>query len=104
MNLHCPPFDSGLDLAPKLTADFRPVSAGGQTVLEPVGSRAVRGLIERLGPVLSLHGHIHESRGITKIGRTTCVNPGSQYSEGRLDGALIELANGKVVSCQLVSG
>jgi Icc-related predicted phosphoesterase len=104
MNLHCPPFDSGLDLAPKLTPDFRPVSAGGQTVLEPVGSRAVRTLIERLSPVLSLHGHIHESRGIAKIGRTTCVNPGSQYSEGRLDGALIDLVDGKVSSCQLVSG
>jgi Icc-related predicted phosphoesterase len=104
LNLHCPPFDSSLDSAPKLTDDLRPVMAGGQPVIGPVGSKAVRAVIERLQPVLTLHGHIHESRGIAKIGRTTCVNPGSQYSEGRLDGAVIELSGDEIVSCQLVSG
>lgn len=104
LNLHCPPYDSSLDMAPKLTDDLRPVMAGGQPVHAPVGSKAVRALIERLQPVLTLHGHIHESRGIAKIGRTTCVNPGSQYSEGRLDGAVIEIDGDKIKSCQLVSG
>lgn len=104
LNLHCPPFDSSLDMAPKLTADLRPVMSGGQPVIAPVGSKAVRAVIERIQPVLTLHGHIHESRGIAKIGRTTCVNPGSQYSEGRLDGAVIELSRDEIVSCQLVSG
>jgi uncharacterized protein len=104
LNLHCPPYDSSLDMAPKLTADLRPVMSGGQPVHAPVGSKAVRALIERLQPVLTLHGHIHESRGIAKIGRTTCVNPGSQYSEGRLDGVVIELRGDTIVSCQLVSG
>jgi Icc-related predicted phosphoesterase len=104
MNLHCPPFDSSLDMAPKLTPDLRPVTSGGQPVLTPVGSHAVRALIESVQPVLSLHGHIHESRGIAKIGVTTCVNPGSQYSEGRLDGAVVEISGNEVRSCQLVSG
>lgn len=104
LNLHCPPFDSSLDLAPKLTEDLRPVMSGGQPIHAPVGSKAVRALIEKTQAILSLHGHIHESRGIAKIGRTTCVNPGSQYSEGRLDGAVIEISGNEVAGCQLVSG
>src|SRR5487761_486442 len=42
----------------------------------PVGSHAVRDAIKRYQPVVGLHGHIHESRGAQKIGRTLCVNPG----------------------------
>jgi uncharacterized protein len=70
----------------------------------PVGSTAVRALIERHQPVLSLHGHIHESKGIARIGRTTCVNPGSAYSEGVIDGALVHLADDEVRTCQLITG
>ena len=62
----------------------------------------MRELIERYQPLLSLHGHIHESRAIAKIGKTTCVNPGSAYSEGVIDGAVVELRKGKVKACQLV--
>jgi Icc-related predicted phosphoesterase len=54
--------------------------------------------------VLSLHGHIHESRGVARIGRTTCVNPGSAYSEGVIDGALVQLADDEVRTCQLITG
>jgi Icc-related predicted phosphoesterase len=45
--------------------------------------------------MLGLHGHIHEARGIRQLGRTTVVNPGSEYSEGILHGAVIELEPGK---------
>ena len=69
-----------------------------------VGSTAVRTLIEEVQPVLSLHGHIHESKAVAKIGSTTCVNPGSAYSEGVIDGAVIELRKDRVRSCQLVTG
>jgi Icc-related predicted phosphoesterase len=69
-----------------------------------VGSSAVRALVEKYRPILSLHGHIHESKAIGKIGPTTCVNPGSAYSEGVIDGALVEVAGGTVRSCQLVTG
>ena len=68
------------------------------------GSTAVRAAIERHGPVLSLHGHIHESRGVQRIGRTTCVNPGSEYGEGVLRSAVVELLDGgDEVSVQLLA-
>jgi Icc-related predicted phosphoesterase len=54
--------------------------------------------------VLGLHGHIHEGRGTTKIGRTLCVNPGSNYSEGVLNGSLIRLRGGQVRDVQLTQG
>lgn len=103
-NLHIPPYDSTLDLAPELTEDLRVVSKGGEVSMMPVGSRAVREVIERHRPIVSLHGHIHESRGAVRIGETLAVNPGSTYGEGVLDGAIIEIEDGDIVSYQLVSG
>ena len=41
-----------------------------------VGSTAVRAFVERAQPDLVLCGHIHESRGEDRIGRTRVVNPG----------------------------
>jgi uncharacterized protein len=103
-NLHCPPANTALDRAPLLTDDLQVVMDGGEPRIVSVGSTAVRELIERIQPVLSLHGHIHESKAVARIGRTTCVNPGSAYSEGVIDGAVVELRNDKVKSCQLVTG
>lgn len=94
-NFHCPPYHSGLDDAPELTADMRPKDAGRSTV--PVGSKAVREAIEEGQPTLSLHGHIHEARGNTRIGRTLCINPGSSYEQGQLLGAVVDLEGGKKV-------
>lgn len=103
-NLHCPPYDSGLDLAPQLTEDLRVVARGGEPVIVPVGSRAVRRAIERHAPLLALHGHIHESRNAATIGRTLCLNPGSAYSEGVIDGVLVDLDADRVVRYQFVQG
>ena len=69
----------------------------------PVGSHAVRSAIERLQPVLSLHGHIHESRGSVQIGRSVVVNPGSEYNTGILRGVIVRLREDEVVSTQFVS-
>lgn len=88
-NFHAPPYNSELDEAPELDEDLRP-KFGGQTT-EPVGSKAVRAMIEEHQPPLSLHGHVHESRGKRRIGDTMAVNPGSVYSEGSLQGAVIDL-------------
>lgn len=88
-NFHEPPYDSQLDEAPELDDDLRPKFGAKST--EPVGSKAVREVIEVYQPPLSLHGHIHESRGQTTIGETTAINPGSVYSEGSLQGAVIDL-------------
>jgi uncharacterized protein len=93
--LHNPPYRSGLDDAPQLTADMRLKDAGRAT--HPVGSTSVREVIEEFQPVLSLHGHIHEAKGSTRIGRTLCINPGSSYEQGQLLGAVIDLDGGKKV-------
>ncbi len=47
-----------------------------------VGSTAVRAFIETHQPDLCLCGHIHESRGEDRIGRTQVVNPGTLSSGG----------------------
>lgn len=103
-NLHCPPYDSGLDSAPELTEDLRVVTKGGEQVIVPVGSRAVRALIERHQPLLGLHGHIHESRNAAMLGRTLCLNPGSVYAEGVIDGVIVDLDGDRVVRHQFVQG
>jgi uncharacterized protein len=94
-SFHCPPYGSGLDEAPKLTEDMQLEHAGRAPV--PAGSTAVREAIERHQPTLSLHGHIHEGRGNTRIGRTLCINPGSSYEQGELLGAVVDLEGGKKV-------
>src|SRR5579864_530247 len=102
-NLHCPPFRSGLDEAPAIDADLRLLHGG--RALRPVGSTAVREAIEKRQPLLSLHGHIHESKGAVKIGKTLSINPGSAYEEGMLMGAIIQLDPKKgIKSYQLVNG
>jgi Icc-related predicted phosphoesterase len=94
-SFHCPPYGSGLDEAPELTEDMRLKHAGRAPV--PLGSTAVRDAIERHQPALSLHGHIHESRGNARIGRTLSINPGSAYEQGELLGAVVDLEGGKKV-------
>jgi uncharacterized protein len=104
LNFHAPPYGSKLDNAPALNPDLTYVS-GGQA-LRPVGSTAVRDAVQRVQPLLSLHGHIHESRGATKIGSTLALNPGSSYEEGILQAAIVDLdpKKRKVRNYQLVNG
>ena len=106
-NFHCPPKDCTLDLAPKLDTSYdppRPVTTAGEAVMVGVGSAAVRAAIEKYQPLLVLTGHIHESRGVVKIGRTTVVNPGSEYGEGILRGIIINIVDKEVLSYQMTSG
>ena len=70
----------------------------------PAGSKAVLNAISKYQPMLGLHGHIHESRGIQKIGRTLCINPGSEYSEGILRGVIVILRKNKIKDYMFVSG
>lgn len=103
-NFHAPPHGTGLDEAPALDDSLRPVHGGA--VMKPVGSTAVRQAILGYQPLLSVHGHIHESRGVARLGRTLAVNPGSVYGDGVLQGALLELnpKKGKVTKYLLVNG
>ncbi|HXZ63623.1 MAG TPA: hypothetical protein VEH05_02755, partial [Streptosporangiaceae bacterium] len=103
-NFHAPPYGTGLDEAPALDETLRPVHGGA--VMKPVGSTAVRDAILRYQPMLSVHGHIHESRGIKKMKRTLAINPGSVYGDGVLQGAVIDLdaRKAKVSRYLLVNG
>lgn len=101
-NLHVPPYGSGIDEAPELTEDLRPKYAGRSLV--PVGSHAVRAVIQEHQPLLGLFGHIHEGRGTNRLGRTLCINPGSMYEQGRLLGALVKLDPNKIKSYILTTG
>jgi Icc-related predicted phosphoesterase len=104
-NLHCPPRGTHLDQAALLDADFRPVVKGGQVAMTSVGSTAVRDAIERYQPVVGLHGHVHESPGAQRLGRTLTINPGSEYGDGVLRGLLLNLdAKRGVRSWQFIQG
>lgn len=101
-NIHVPPYGSTLDEAPELTADMKPKDAG--RALIPVGSHAVREMIDRYQPLLGLFGHIHEAKGALRLGRTLCINPGSMYEQGRLLGALLTLERNKIKNYVLTTG
>ncbi len=101
-NIHVPPYASNLDEAAELDENLRPKFAGN--ALKPVGSTALRAAIEKHQPLLGLHGHIHEGRGASRIGRTLCINPGSMYEQGTLLGALIKLGKDKIENYVLTQG
>ena len=103
-NFHAPPYGTGLDEAPALDETLRPTHGGA--VMKAVGSTAVRDAILAHQPMLSVHGHIHESRGIKRMGRTLAMNPGSVYGDGVLQGAVLELdaKKGKVSKYLFVNG
>lgn len=103
-NLHVPPYDSGLDRAREIRDDLTVVYKGGQPVEIPVGSTAVRQAIEEYQPLISLHGHIHESRGEARIGRTLALNSGSEYNSGRIHGVVVKLGADEVLSHQFTIG
>jgi Icc-related predicted phosphoesterase len=106
-NFHDPPKDSTLDTCPMLDWTKDPpeqIVQGGQPVMHGAGSAAVRTAIEKYKPMLGLHGHIHESQSVAKLGRTTCINPGSEYAEGILRGCIVTFVDGKVQGHQMTSG
>jgi Icc-related predicted phosphoesterase len=103
-NIHVPPIHSGLDWAPSVNNDLSVRTRGGQPELKPVGSTAVREAILHFQPLLGLHGHLHESKGHVVLGKTLCLNPGSDYNDGILTGALVTLGRNRAVNYQFVSG
>jgi Icc-related predicted phosphoesterase len=107
-NLHCPPKDSSIDTCLKLEVVPgelpRPVRSGGRFLTTGGGSVAVREAVSRYQPLVGLHGHIHESAGRYRIGRTPCFNPGSEYGQGRLQGWIVALRTGELAAYQYTSG
>jgi len=85
--MHSPPFGTRLDLIQ------------GE---KSAGSRSIRTFIERNQPLLTLHGHIHESAELSgtyvdRIGETISINPGQLAWSGagvkKLDAVTFELEN-----------
>jgi Icc-related predicted phosphoesterase len=102
--IHVPPYDSGLDTAPILDENLRPTISAGDVLRGPVGSTAVRRVIEDFQPLLSVHGHIHESGGERRIGETLCINPGSEANAGIVRGYLVDVGDRGVELVQRVEG
>lgn len=80
---HAPPFNTNLDI----------IRNGVH-----VGSRSIRNFIEKEKPLLTLHGHIHESYEVSekyleKINKTVCINPGSSHLKSELNLIIFELEN-----------
>ena len=78
---HSPPYKTNLDAAPLAgkSIDNVPLDVN-------VGSIAIRKLIETRQPLVTLHGHIHESSTITgswrdKIGNTICLSAAYEGKE-----------------------
>ncbi len=101
--LHVPPLGSGLDTCPDLDKNLKIITQGGQVVMKSAGSSAVKAFIEKVQPMLTLHGHIHESPGHIRNGRTLMINAGSEYAEGIMKAAIVNLENGKVKGHMLIS-
>jgi Icc-related predicted phosphoesterase len=107
-NLHCPPKDTPIDTCLKLEVRPgelpRPVRDAGRFVTTGGGSTAVREAIVRYQPLVGLHGHIHESGGRFRMGRTQTFNPGSEYGQGVLQGVIVSLQDGRLASYQHTQG
>jgi uncharacterized protein len=103
-NIHCPPKDTDIDLAPQLSKELKVQSGAEGVKMVHVGSQSVRDEIAKYQPMLSLHGHIHESSGFSFIGDTLCINPGSEYGEGLLRGFIVEVTPEKVEKYWKVQG
>jgi hypothetical protein len=99
-NFHVPPHGYSLDLCPKLDENL--TMAADEKI--HAGSLGAKRAIEKFQPLLGLHGHIHESRGAQKAGRTLLINPGSEYSEGILKGVILMLDKKKVKDYVFTSG
>lgn len=103
-NVHVPPFGTALDACPKLDKNLKVVYEMGLPAQVHAGCQTLTDIIKEHQPLLGLHGHIHEGRAKINIGKTICINPGSVYPEGILQGALITLRHGEVTQANLMQG
>ena len=103
-NVHAPPFGTALDACPKLDSNLQVVYEMGMPAQIHAGCQVLVDVIKKHQPLLGLHGHIHEGRAKINIGKTICINPGSVYPEGILQGAFITLRDGEVTTANLTQG
>jgi uncharacterized protein len=103
-NVHVPPFGTPLDTCPKLDGNLQVVYEMGLPVQTHAGCQTLLDIIREHQPLLGLHGHVHEGRAKINIGKTICINPGSVYPEGILQGAMITLRHDQVAHANLTQG
>ena len=103
-NVHVPPLGTALDACPKLDKNLQVVYEMGLPAQIHAGCQTLVDVIKEHQPLLGLHGHIHEGRAKINIGGTICINPGSVYPEGILQGAMITLQNGQITQTNLMQG
>jgi len=103
-NFHCPPYGTKLDLAPELDKNLKVKADASGPRFKHVGSESILKFIKEHQPFIGLHGHIHESAGFENIGNTLCFNPGSEYGEGILKGAIFEFDSKGLANWWPVSG
>jgi uncharacterized protein len=103
-NVHVPPFGTALDRCPKLDENLQVVYEMGLPVQTHAGCQTLLEVIKEHQPLLGLHGHVHEGRAKINIGKTICINPGSVYPEGILQGAMITLRGPEVAQASLSQG
>ena len=103
-NVHVPPHGTALDACPKLDGNMQVVYEMGLPAQIHAGCETLNDIIKEHQPLLGLHGHIHEGRAKINIGETVCINPGSVYPEGILQGAMIILEDGKIAQTNLTQG
>jgi Icc-related predicted phosphoesterase len=103
-NVHVPPHGTALDACPKLDDNMQVVYEMGLPSQIHAGCETLNDIIGEHQPLLGLHGHVHEGRGKINIGGTVCINPGSVYPEGILQGAMIILEDGKIAQTNLTQG
>lgn len=104
LNFHIPPKGIGLDATVALDKDLKPIMGSGGVKTINVGSKAVYNFVKKIKPSLGLFGHVHQAKGISKIGNTICINPGSVYYEGKLQGCICTFEDNKLISWQLTEG
>ncbi len=63
------------------------------------GSKLVKRVIEKYHPLIHIGGHIHEGRGLDKVGKTLCVNPGSAHD---LQAAIISIPDKDKVKVKFI--
>lgn len=90
---HGPPFDTCCDM---LKSDIH------------CGSRAIRNCIEQFQPLLTLHGHIHETvdkmNGVftSVIGATTCASCGNYPQTSHIALLEVDIANDQIVKLERI--
>lgn len=92
---HNVPYDTKLDLITSKKAHAR---AKGRHF----GSKLIRRTINKWQPLLHIGGHIHEGKGVQRLGQTLCINPGAVH-EGECAIVEVDDKTKKMIKVRFIS-